>query len=66
MLIKSIETIMSLLEKVSDPEIPVLTILDMGLIRDVKIEDQGLEIFITPTYSGCPAMDMIAVDIRIN
>ncbi len=55
---------MSLLEKVSDPEIPVLTILDMGLIRDVKIEDQGLEIFITPTYSGCPAMDMIAVDIR--
>ena len=55
---------MSLLEQVADPEIPVLTVLDMGIIRDVKLSEDVLEICITPTYSGCPAMDMIAVDIR--
>ncbi|MCP4437415.1 MAG: phenylacetate-CoA oxygenase subunit PaaJ [Aureispira sp.] len=53
------------LQEVTDPEIPVLTILDMGIVRDVKVNDQSqLEVVITPTYSGCPAMDMIAVNIK--
>lgn len=52
------------LEKVSDPEIPVLTVLDMGIVRDVRQEGNQWQIDITPTYSGCPAMDMIAVEIK--
>lgn len=56
--------IWALLEQVSDPEIPVLTVIDMGVVRDVKKKGEQLEIAITPTYSGCPAMDMIEVEIR--
>ncbi len=54
-----------LLEAVTDPEIPVLTVQDLGVIRDVLIGEAGaVEVVITPTYSGCPAMDMIEVNIR--
>ena len=54
-----------ILENVTDPEIPVLTVADLGIIRDVKVNEDGrLEIVITPTYSGCPAMNMIEVNIR--
>jgi ring-1,2-phenylacetyl-CoA epoxidase subunit PaaD len=60
-----IQKIWTLLEQVSDPEIPVLTVIDMGIIRAVNVlKNKGYEIVITPTYSGCPAMDMIAVDIK--
>ena len=52
-----------ILDQVSDPEIPVLTILDMGVVRYAKIVDGKVLIKITPTYSGCPAMDVIADDI---
>jgi len=52
-----------ILDKVSDPEIPVLTILDMGVVRYAKLVDDVVQIKITPTYSGCPAMDVIADDI---
>ena len=52
-----------ILDQVSDPEIPVLTILDMGVVRYAKIVDKKVLIKITPTYSGCPAMDVIADDI---
>ncbi len=55
----------SILETVTDPEIPVLTITDLGIVRDVKINDDGIEIIITPTYTGCPAMDMIAMNIKL-
>lgn len=58
------EEIIKLLEEVVDPEIPVLSVNDMGIIRDVKFIDDLLEVSITPTYSGCPAMDVIATDIR--
>lgn len=54
------------LAAVTDPEIPVLTILDLGIVRDVVIHDDEVEIVITPTYSGCPAMDAIATDIRFR
>ena len=54
-----------ILEEVTDPEIPVLTITDLGIVRDVKLNDDEVEIIITPTYSGCPAMDMIAMNIKL-
>ena len=57
------EEILKVLEKVTDPEIPVLTIQDMGIIREVKVNGE-IEVIITPTYSGCPAMQTMEDDIR--
>lgn len=54
----------TLLEKVKDPEIPVLSVLDMGVIRRVEGDRSHIEIDVTPTYSGCPAMDTIEKDVR--
>ena len=51
------------LSRVVDPEIPVLTIADMGILRDVTVEDGRVVVTITPTYSGCPAMDMIRDEV---
>ena len=60
-----IKHIISILETVCDPEIPVLTISDLGVVREVKLGEDGTpEIVITPTYSGCPAMHAIEVNIR--
>jgi ring-1,2-phenylacetyl-CoA epoxidase subunit PaaD len=50
---------------VVDPEIPVLTIADLGVLRDVALRDGQVEVAITPTYSGCPAMNMIALEIEL-
>jgi ring-1,2-phenylacetyl-CoA epoxidase subunit PaaD len=50
---------------VVDPEIPVLTIADLGVLREVEVKDGRVEVAITPTYSGCPAMNMIAVEIAL-
>lgn len=61
----SIQQIWSILETVTDPEVPVLTIIDLGIVREVRINDGETEIIITPTYTGCPAMDMIAMNIRL-
>ena len=63
--IKNIKTVWDILSNVTDPEVPVLTITDLGIVREVRMDDEQLEIVITPTYSGCPAMDMITVNIRI-
>jgi ring-1,2-phenylacetyl-CoA epoxidase subunit PaaD len=60
------EAVFALLETVCDPEIPVLSVLDLGIIRDVKFNDDEAEIIITPTYSGCPAMDAISMDIKFK
>jgi ring-1,2-phenylacetyl-CoA epoxidase subunit PaaD len=57
--------IWQLLEQVKDPEIPVLSVVDLGVVRDVLIENEMVEIIITPTYSGCPAMNMIEAEIRM-
>jgi ring-1,2-phenylacetyl-CoA epoxidase subunit PaaD len=61
------EKILSFLDSIPDPEVPVLTIRDLGIIRGVNIisPDKSVEITITPTYSGCPAMDMISANVRI-
>lgn len=53
-----------ILEQVKDPEIPVLTVSDLGIIRAVKVEGEAVEVTITPTYSGCPATQVIEDDIR--
>jgi len=59
------EEIMTLLKDVKDPEIPVLTIEDLGIIRSIeRIGERGVRVVITPTYSGCPAMNMIEMQIR--
>ena len=58
--------IWQLLEEVSDPEVPVLSILDLGIVRAVAIEGEQIAVTITPTYSGCPAMSAIATDIRLR
>jgi ring-1,2-phenylacetyl-CoA epoxidase subunit PaaD len=50
---------------VVDPEIPVLTIADLGVLREVTISDGHVEVAITPTYSGCPAMNMITLEIEL-
>jgi len=51
------------LEEVSDPEIPVMTIVDLGVVQSVSLVDDNCLIVITPTYSGCPAMKVIEEDI---
>lgn len=53
----------SIAASVCDPEIPVLTIEDLGVLRDIHIDGDAVTVVITPTYSGCPAMSMIALDI---
>ena len=50
---------------VVDPEIPVLTIADLGVLREVTVRDGLVEVAITPTYSGCPAMNMIALELEV-
>lgn len=48
-----------------DPEVPVLTIADLGVLRDVRVDDGRVTVTITPTYSGCPAMDTIRDDLKL-
>ena len=58
--------IWKVLENVCDPEIPVISIADLGVLRDVIVhEDNSVDVVITPTYSGCPAMGVIAVEVRL-
>lgn len=66
------KTIWSVLSSITDPEIPVLSIVDLGIVRDVRFEKDiappsgGWGVYITPTYTGCPAMDMIAASIKME
>jgi ring-1,2-phenylacetyl-CoA epoxidase subunit PaaD len=60
----SLKKAWKLLEEVTDPEVPVLSVLDLGIVREVKNTEDGMEIMITPTYSGCPAMDVISMNIK--
>jgi ring-1,2-phenylacetyl-CoA epoxidase subunit PaaD len=66
-----VQAIWDLLNEVYDPEVPVLSITDLGIVRkvDVTLNDNGeevVEVTITPTYTGCPAMDMITMNIRFK
>lgn len=58
------EELMPILEQVADPEIPVLTVLDLGVIREALRTESGVHIKLTPTYTGCPAMDVIGDDLK--
>jgi ring-1,2-phenylacetyl-CoA epoxidase subunit PaaD len=60
----SIEQVYAWLQEVPDPEIPVLSVVDLGVVRDVAFEGDACVVVITPTYSGCPAMREITEDIR--
>ena len=57
------EEVRALLESVCDPEIPVLSVIDLGIVRKIGIETGSVRVTITPTYSGCPAMEVITGDI---
>ncbi len=57
--------IWKILDTVMDPEVPVLSVVDLGVIRAVDVEGKQVTVTITPTYTGCPAMDMIAMQIRM-
>lgn len=60
------QDIWRILEEVKDPEVPVLSVVDLGIVRKVTTQDDRIDITITPTYSGCPAMDVISMDIRLK
>jgi ring-1,2-phenylacetyl-CoA epoxidase subunit PaaD len=60
------KTLYTYLEEIKDPEVPVLSIIDLGIVRDITMNGDELEVIITPTYTGCPAMDMIAATIKIE
>ena len=52
------------LDTVPDPEIPVISVVDLGVIRSVSVDGQAVRVTITPSYSGCPAMAVISMDIE--
>lgn len=60
------EEILRILSAVKDPEIPVVSIAEMGMLRDVQLTGHGYEVTLMPTYSGCPAMGIIEQDIRMT
>ena len=63
-MIASATALLGILETVKDPEVPVLSVVELGIVRDVSIGADGVvEVSITPTYSGCPAMHAIEADI---
>lgn len=61
----TIAEVYDLLHQVTDPEIPVLSIIDLGVVRNVEYTNDLATITITPTYTGCPAMDMISANIKM-
>ena len=58
------QAVWALLEAVTDPEIPVVSLREMGILRAVRDGAHGLEVVITPTYSGCPAMSQMEDDVK--
>lgn len=57
------DTVLAWLAEVADPEIPVISVLDLGIVRDVRWDADTLVVTVTPTYSGCPATEVISADI---
>jgi ring-1,2-phenylacetyl-CoA epoxidase subunit PaaD len=62
----SADQVWSILENVLDPEVPALSVIDLGIVRDTKISGEDIEVIITPTYTGCPAMDVISTNIKME
>jgi ring-1,2-phenylacetyl-CoA epoxidase subunit PaaD len=64
-MVSNVQRAWDLLEQVPDPEIPVVSIRELGILREVNERDGAIEVVITPTYSGCPAMEQIEDDVRL-
>jgi ring-1,2-phenylacetyl-CoA epoxidase subunit PaaD len=62
--VPSRDELFDILDEVKDPEVPVLSVVELGIIRDAVASDRGVTITVTPTYSGCPAMREIEAEIR--
>lgn len=58
------DAIYSALDEVMDPEVPVISVVELGIVRDVEVADEKVTVTVTPTYSGCPAMRVIEQDIQ--
>jgi len=58
------DELFAVLNEVMDPEVPVLSVVELGIVRDVDVTSEGVTVTVTPTYSGCPAMSVIEQDIR--
>ncbi|HEX8725500.1 MAG TPA: 1,2-phenylacetyl-CoA epoxidase subunit PaaD [Gemmatimonadaceae bacterium] len=58
------DDVLRILGTVMDPEVPVLSVVELGIVRDVVVGDRGVRITVTPTYSGCPAMHTMERDMR--
>jgi ring-1,2-phenylacetyl-CoA epoxidase subunit PaaD len=54
----------AVLAGVPDPEVPALSVVDLGIVRGLHIDDDGVRVVLTPTYSGCPATEVIAASVR--
>jgi len=63
--IRLLKKIWEFLEEVKDPEVPVLSVVDLGVVREVLMNGEQVEVVITPTYTGCPAMNVIEMDIKV-
>ena len=62
---KKRDEVYAILETVLDPEVPVINVVELGIVRKVYFENSTLIVDICPTYSGCPALDVIAIDIKV-
>lgn len=60
----TVDEVWTWLDAVPDPEIPVISVVDLGIVREVRWEDDTLKVVVTPTYSGCPATSVISIDIE--
>ena len=58
------ERVLEVLNEVMDPEVPVISVVELGIVRDVAVTGDRVSVTVTPTYSGCPAMKVIEDDIR--
>jgi ring-1,2-phenylacetyl-CoA epoxidase subunit PaaD len=58
------EELLEILDQVKDPEVPILSVVELGIVREAVATDHGVSVTITPTYSGCPAMHEIETEIR--
>ena len=58
------EELFAILDTMKDPEVPAISVVELGIVRDGEATDEGVVVTITPTYSGCPAMHEIELDIR--
>jgi ring-1,2-phenylacetyl-CoA epoxidase subunit PaaD len=57
------DAVFAILDTVMDPEVPVLSVVELGIVREVRVDDTAVVVVVTPTYSGCPAMHVIERDI---